>query len=92
MAICAGGEPVPWSDAGRMTVHVVYREHVLNLEYSMDPVQSAAYLAGLVGDFFRHSPLIWLPFETLFSDSRPAVADRLRMRSTDAERRSFTNQ
>ena len=69
MAIAAGGEPYPWSDVNRMAVHVVYREHVLNLDYTVDPRRSADYLAGLVEDFFSPSPLEWLPFETLFADA-----------------------
>ncbi|MCB2147102.1 MAG: exodeoxyribonuclease V subunit gamma [Deltaproteobacteria bacterium] len=66
MAISAGGEPCPWSDVNRMAVHVIYREHVLNLDYTLDPKQSADYLTGLVKDFFTPSPLAWLPFETVF--------------------------
>jgi len=69
MAIATGGEPYPWSDVNRMAVHVIYREHVLNLEYTLDPTRSADYLAGLVGDFFSPSPLEWLPFETLFTNA-----------------------
>ena len=68
MAICAGGESYPWSDVNRMTMHVVYRKHVLNLDYRLDPGRSADYLSGLVEDFFSPSPLVWLPFETLFND------------------------
>ncbi|MBC2712771.1 MAG: exodeoxyribonuclease V subunit gamma [Desulfosarcina sp.] len=67
MAISAGGEPYPWSDVNRMAVHVVYREHVLNLDYPLDPKRSADYLAGLVVDFFTSFPLVWLPFEALFT-------------------------
>jgi hypothetical protein len=67
MAISSGGEPYPWSEVNRMTMHVIYREHVLNLDYELDPTRSADYLTGLVGDFFSPSPLEWLPFETLFS-------------------------
>ncbi len=70
MAISAGGEPVPWSDVNRMRVHVVYREHVLNLDYTLDPGRSADYLAGLVGDFSTPSPLAWLPFEVVFSQAK----------------------
>jgi hypothetical protein len=69
MAIATGGEPYPWSDVNRMAVHVIYREHVLNLEYTLGPTRSADYLAGLVGDFFSPSPLEWLPFETLFTNA-----------------------
>jgi hypothetical protein len=52
MAASAGEEPVPWSEAARMSVHVIYREHVLTLDYSIDPGRWAACLAGLAGDFF----------------------------------------
>jgi hypothetical protein len=52
-----------------MAVHVFYREHVLNLDYTVDPKRSADYLAGLVEDFFSPWPLEWLPFETLFADA-----------------------
>jgi len=69
MAIAAGGESYPWSDVNRMAVHVFYREHVLNLDYTVDPKRSADYLAGLVEDFFSPWPLEWLPFETLFADA-----------------------
>lgn len=69
MAIAASGESYPWSDVNRMAVHVVYRAHVLNLDYTVDPKRSADYLAGLVEDFFSPSPLEWLPFETLFADA-----------------------
>ena len=69
MAISAGDEPYPWSDVNRMTVHVIYREHVLNLDYTLDPKRSAEYLNGLVKDFFTPSPLAWLPFETLFAQA-----------------------
>ncbi|WP_372678527.1 exodeoxyribonuclease V subunit gamma [Desulfosarcina sp.] len=68
LAIAAGGEPCPWSDTNRMTVHVVYREHVLNLDYTVDPKRSTDYLAGLVGDFFSPPPPVWLPFETIVGD------------------------
>jgi hypothetical protein len=67
MAISCGGEPYPWSKFKRMTLHVVYREHVLNLNYELDPTRSAEYLTGLVGEFFAPLPLVWLPFETLFA-------------------------
>ena len=69
MAISAGGEPYPWSDVNRMAVHVIYRDHVLNLDYTLDPKRSADYLTGLVKDFFTPSPLAWLPFETLFAQA-----------------------
>jgi hypothetical protein len=69
-AIAAGGEPAPWSDAGRMTVHVIYREHVLDLDYTLDQRQSTTYLTELAEDFFTPSPLVWLPFEVVFSQSK----------------------
>ncbi len=67
LAISCGGEPYPWSAVNRMNIHVIYREHVLNLNYGVDPSPSADYLTGLVKDFFKPSPLAWLPFETLFT-------------------------
>ena len=70
LAISAGGEPVPWSDVNRMSVHVVYREHVLDLDYRLDSGRSADYLAGLVADFFTPSPLVWLPFEVVFTQAK----------------------
>jgi exodeoxyribonuclease V gamma subunit len=69
MAISAGGEPYPWSDLDRMRLHVIYREHVLDLGYRLDPVRSADYLTGLVADFLNPSPLVWLPFETFFTNA-----------------------
>ena len=66
MAITAGDEPYPWSDHNRMSVHIVYREHVLNLDYPLDPLRSADYLRDLAVDFLTPSPLVWLPFETIF--------------------------
>jgi hypothetical protein len=69
MAIATGDEPYPWSEVNRMAVHVIYREHVLSLDYTLDPRRSKDYLAGLVEDFLSPSPLVWLPFETLFADA-----------------------
>ena len=88
LAASAGGEPVPWSDTHRMTVHVVYRTHVLDLAYSAGPGRSAAYLAGLARDFFSPSPLVWLPFETIFTNRglRSLIAQDV---VGDAERREF---
>ncbi len=69
MAIATGGEPYPWSDVDRMAVHVIYREHVMTLDYTLDPMRSTDYLTGLVQDFLTPSPLEWLPFEALFSQA-----------------------
>lgn len=88
MAISAGGEPCPWSDVNRMAVHVIYREHVLNLDYTVDPKRSADYLSGLVEDFFSALPLEWLPFETIMGDAGLRVfigQDRV----DDAHRKAF---
>ncbi|BBO67140.1 hypothetical protein DSCA_10700 [Desulfosarcina alkanivorans] len=88
LAASAGGGPVPWSDTQPMTVHIIYRAHVLDLTYTLDRGRSAAYLAGLAGDFFSPSPLVWLPFETIFAnrDLRSLVAqDEI----DDAGRRAF---
>ncbi|MBR9984646.1 MAG: exodeoxyribonuclease V subunit gamma [Desulfosarcina sp.] len=88
MCVAAGGEPYPWSDVNRMAVHVIYREQVLNLDYTVDPKRSADYLAGLVGDFFSPSPLEWLPFETLFADA--GLRTRIGQdRVDDADRKAF---
>jgi hypothetical protein len=88
MAIAAGGEPYPWSDVKRVAMNVIYREHVLNLDYTVDPKRSADYLAGLVGDFFSPSPLEWLPFETVFADAglRAFIGQD---RVDDADRKAF---
>jgi hypothetical protein len=88
MAIAAGGEPCPWSDDNRMAVHVVYREHVLTLDYPVDPKRSADYLAELVGDFFSPLPLVWLPFETIVSDAG-LRAFIVQERVKDAHRKAF---
>jgi exonuclease V gamma subunit len=68
MAICAGDDPSPWSDGARLRLHVSYREHVSDFIYRLDPVRALEYLGGLVEDFFTPSPLLWLPFETVFTD------------------------
>lgn len=70
MAISASGEAYPWSDVNTMAVHVVYREHVLNLEYTLPPQRSTRYLAELVDDFLNPLPLLWLPFETIFNHNQ----------------------
>jgi hypothetical protein len=69
-------------------MHVIYREHVLNLDYTVDPKRSEDYLAGLVGDFFSPSPLEWLPVETLFADAglRAFIGQD---RVDDADRKAF---
>ena len=66
MAIAASGQPCPWTETGRITMHVGYREQMLDLEYPLDPEQSTAYLATLIEDFFTPVPLVWLPFGTVF--------------------------
>ncbi len=88
MAIAAGGEPYPWSDVNRVAIHVIYREHVLNLDYTLDPKRSADYLADLVGDFVSPSPLEWLPFETILADAglRSFIG---RDQVNDADRKAF---
>lgn len=68
MALSAAEQPNPWSEGGRVTLHVIYREHLLSLSYGLDPGRSAAYLAGLVDDVLTPSPLVWLPFERLLAD------------------------
>jgi exodeoxyribonuclease V gamma subunit len=88
MTICAGGEAYPWSTVNRMTMHVVYREHVLDLEYTLDRTRSADYLNNLLVDFLSPSPLEWLPFETLFAQSamRAIIAQK---GVDDADRKVF---
>jgi exodeoxyribonuclease V gamma subunit len=88
MAASAGEEPVPWSEAARMSVHVIYREHVLTLDYSIDPGRWVTCLAALAGDFFSPLPLLWLPFEVIFanSDLRMLIDQE---EVNDAERRVF---
>lgn len=80
-AICAGGEPVPWSDGNRMAVHLVYREHVLDLDYRLDPGRCTDYLKALAGDFLTSSPLLWLPFETIFT--RTGLRDAIGQEAID---------
>jgi hypothetical protein len=88
MAISAGGEPYPWSDVNCMAVHVVYRQHVLNLDYRLDPGPCADYLAGLMGDFFTPAPLVWLPFEVV--STRAKLRRILQKDAVDeADRRLF---
>lgn len=88
MALSAGGQAVPWSDCSRMNLHIVYREHVINLDYSLEPTRCASYLSGLLKDFFTPFPLVWLPFETIFyrADLRTAIG---REDGGDAQRRMF---
>jgi len=66
MAVAASGQPYPWSDAQRMTVHVAYREHLQHHPYRLKPDACRIYLEMLVEDFFTLSPMAWLPFETVF--------------------------
>ncbi|MGA6927189.1 MAG: hypothetical protein WBY88_15990, partial [Desulfosarcina sp.] len=68
MAIAAGGRLAPSYEIDRVTLHVVYRGHVLDLDYALDPGRCADYLSGLVKAFFSFSPLAWLPFEPIFSN------------------------
>jgi hypothetical protein len=84
MAISAGSEPYPWSDINRISVHIIYREHVVNLDYQLDPLRSEAYLRDLAVDFLTPSPLVWLPFETIFSSAGlRAQLDRDRVSAAD---------
>ena len=66
MAIAASGETYPWADAGMITLHVGYRRHMQHLQYALNPDGCRSYIQELVKDFFTSSPMIWLPFETVF--------------------------
>lgn len=66
MAIAASEASYPWSGAGRITLHVGYREHVQDHDYSINPGKCRSYLQTLVEDFFSSSPMVWLPFGTVF--------------------------
>jgi exodeoxyribonuclease V gamma subunit len=91
MAASAGDAPAPWLDAGRIRMHVVYRTQVLNLDYSLDPDRSSAYLAGLASEFLSPLPPVWLPFEIVFANGdlrslidQDAVSDQERSFFNDA--------
>ena len=66
MAVAASGSAYPWSEAKSITVHVAYREHIQHHHYDLNPVSSRIYLENLVEDFFRITPMVWLPYETVF--------------------------
>jgi hypothetical protein len=91
MAASAGDAPAPWLDAGRIRMHVVYRTQVLNLDYSLDPDRSSAYLAGLASEVLSPLPPVWLPFEIVFANGdlrslidQDAVSDQERSFFNDA--------
>lgn len=66
MAVAASGNAYPWRDSKSITVHVAYREHMQHHHYDLNPVVSRAYLENLIEDFFRITPMVWLPYETVF--------------------------
>ena len=69
IAVAASGQAHPWHESKSITVHVAYREHVQHHRYDLNPVLSRAYLENLVEDFYKISPMVWLPYETVFGQS-----------------------
>jgi len=66
MALSAAGPACPWSGEDKITVHAVYHSRVIGRYYDLEPRRSAAYLSALLEDFFTPTPLLWLPFTTVF--------------------------
>ena len=69
MAIAAGSDPYPWSEVRCMRIHVVYHEHVLSVDYALDPKRCRVYLSALIDDWLNPWPLVWLPFEPLINSN-----------------------
>jgi exodeoxyribonuclease V gamma subunit len=88
MTIGAGNESYPWFAAGCMRIHVVYREHVLSVDYVLDPQRCSDYLSALLGDWLNPWPLAWLPFEPLV-DSDDLRTLILQDEVTDDDRQTF---
>ncbi|HSO19535.1 MAG TPA: exodeoxyribonuclease V subunit gamma [Desulfosarcina sp.] len=65
MAIAAGKGVCPWSGAGRVMLHTVYRSRVFSLAHELDPAECRSYYIALLEDFLNPWPLVWLPFETV---------------------------
>lgn len=86
MALSAGKASCPWSAADRITLHVVYQEHVLELDYPLASRPCYDYLTGLISAFFAPAPLIWLPLEPIFSTpGLRAMIEKDTVTSTDRQ-------
>jgi hypothetical protein len=69
MAVNASGNAYPWNGSKSFSVHVAYREHMQHHNFDLSPAMSRAYLENLVREFFRITPMVWLPYETVFGQS-----------------------
>ncbi len=91
MAAAAGGESVPWSDDGAITVHVAYRNYVAEHCFVFDSKSSTDALLDLIEDFFSPGPLAWLPFDAVFGSK--SLLSRLTIQApNDMDYLSFAQQ
>lgn len=60
-----GEESRQWIGTSAMTLHVVYREKLVEWSYQFDPETARIYLTDLVSDYLNQSMSAWLPFETV---------------------------
>jgi hypothetical protein len=63
--LCLSGEESrQWIGTSAMTLHVVYREKLVEWSYQFDPETARIYLTDLVADYLNQSMSAWLPFAT----------------------------
>jgi exonuclease V gamma subunit len=58
-----GDESCQWMGTSGMTLHIVYREKIVEWNYKFDPEAAGMYLADLISDYLNQAMSAWLPFE-----------------------------
>jgi len=60
-----GKESCQWIGSSGITLHIVYREKLVEWNYKFDQETAGMYLIDLVSDYLNQSTAAWLPFEII---------------------------